>query len=239
VGTGGIGLCNEFGIFKPIGYDDAQPGEQFPKLGVGLLTKVDNVPYDFGVTYEIEPFPVSVQPGADRVVYVVEPLPCRGYEARLRKTVQLRGAALDVVYELENTGKRAIRTSEYNHNFVAINRHAPGPGYRLRLPKNAVVADAPPVLAIEGNDVRWRETLPGQIHCSAPGPHKQTDAPFWELVHEPDGVGMSETVDFPVEKFSLWCPPHLIAPEVFVAIDLEPGARMTWTRRYAFFTTKD
>src|SRR5688572_25534831 len=36
-GTGGIGLCNEFGIFEPVGYDDARVGDQFPKLGIGLL----------------------------------------------------------------------------------------------------------------------------------------------------------------------------------------------------------
>jgi hypothetical protein len=36
-GTGGIGLCGEFGIEEPIDWDEAAPGEHFPKLGVGLL----------------------------------------------------------------------------------------------------------------------------------------------------------------------------------------------------------
>src|SRR5512133_1768995 len=38
-GAGGIGLCNEFGIHEPIGYDEAPKGGYFPKLGVGLLKK--------------------------------------------------------------------------------------------------------------------------------------------------------------------------------------------------------
>src|SRR4030043_185045 len=35
-GTGGWGLCNEFGNDKAIGYTDAQPGAAFPKLGICL-----------------------------------------------------------------------------------------------------------------------------------------------------------------------------------------------------------
>jgi len=29
-GSGGFGLCNEFGINTPIGYDEAKPQEKFP-----------------------------------------------------------------------------------------------------------------------------------------------------------------------------------------------------------------
>lgn len=38
-GTGGKGLCNEFGISRAIGYDEAPIGGWFPKIGVGLLQK--------------------------------------------------------------------------------------------------------------------------------------------------------------------------------------------------------
>ena len=53
-GTGGHGLCNEFGITRPIGFDDAAPGETFPKIGVGLLRRPDAEAYSFGRDYEIE-----------------------------------------------------------------------------------------------------------------------------------------------------------------------------------------
>jgi hypothetical protein len=51
-GTGGIGLCNEFGNEKPIAYDDAQPGETFPKLGIGLLAQ-RHCQLSFHLPYEI------------------------------------------------------------------------------------------------------------------------------------------------------------------------------------------
>ena len=66
-GTGGIGLCNEFGIFRPIGFDDARPGDQFPKLGVGLLTQPDGSPYRFYRDYAIEPFDIRVTSGCDTI----------------------------------------------------------------------------------------------------------------------------------------------------------------------------
>src|SRR5512146_1592394 len=82
-GTGGIGLCSEFGIEKAVGYADARPGELFPKLGVGLLRKPGDVPYDFFHPYEIEePFPVQVEVTADTARFTAEPLDCRGYAVR-------------------------------------------------------------------------------------------------------------------------------------------------------------
>ncbi len=237
-GTGGIGLCNEFGIFQPIGYDDAKPGEQFPKLGVGLLTKPDDAPYAFFLPYKIEPFPVQIKLEADRITYDIEPLPCRGYEARLRKMVQLSGTALDIVYELENVGTHPIRTHEYNHNFIAIDGHPPGPGYLFRLANGVNLIKVPPVLRVEGCELRWKENVTGPLASEATGPHNRIENPFWKLTYEPIGACVLSSVNVPVGYFNLWFTPRLICPEVFVTIDLKPGARTTWTRHYEFFSSR-
>ena len=61
-GTGGVGLCNEFGIETAVGYADAEPGECFPKLGIGLLKKIDDAPYGFIPPFEIvEKFPIDIE----------------------------------------------------------------------------------------------------------------------------------------------------------------------------------
>jgi hypothetical protein len=118
---GGIGLCNEFGIFHPIGYYDAAIGEQFPKLGVGLLTKLDGSDYRFNFRYPIEPFPIVVNQNGDcDVEFVVSPVDCRGYAASLVKRVSVRATELTIGYELTNTGKQRLATREYNHNFLSI-----------------------------------------------------------------------------------------------------------------------
>ncbi len=235
-GTGGIGLCGEFGISHPVGYHDARPGEKFPKLGVGLLTRPDNDWHDFAADYEMKSFPVRTQKSDTRVVYEMDPLPCRGYEARLSKTVQIRGNTLDIFCELENVGTKPLRTREYNHNFIAINGQPVGPGYRLRFAEGIAFApdELSPLLTHSNGEICWKSPVPTDFFCPASGPFEAT-GPAWELIHEPTGGGMNETVDFSIAHLGLWCAPHVIAPEVFVSIDLSPGERQSWRRSYEFF----
>lgn len=54
-GTGGSGLCNEFGISRAIGYDEAPIGGWFPKPGIGLLQKLDSQSYSFISEYPLTP----------------------------------------------------------------------------------------------------------------------------------------------------------------------------------------
>ena len=53
-------------LLAPIGYADAQPGEPFPKLGIGLLEKLDESPYSFLKPYKVvERFPSDPTETAD------------------------------------------------------------------------------------------------------------------------------------------------------------------------------
>jgi len=134
-GTGGIGLCNEWGNDLAVGYADALPGDLFAKLGIGLLRRPDETAYNFFRPYEIaQQFPIEVETAADQAVFTVQPLDCRGYAVRLRKAITLRGNQVEIAYQLENVGRQPIVTNEYVHNFCGIDRHPMGPDYRLRLP---------------------------------------------------------------------------------------------------------
>jgi hypothetical protein len=154
-GTGGVGLCNEFGNEMAIGYADAQPGDLFPKLGIGLLTRPDEAQYSFLRPYAIaQPFPIRVETAPDRVHFAVEPLDCRGYAVRLDKTVTVEGSQLQIAYRLENVGRRPIATREYGHNFLGIDGHLLGPDYRLRVPYP---------IALEKISGMLRQVLPGVL----------------------------------------------------------------------------
>jgi len=134
-GTGGMGICNEFGIDQPIGYSDAVPGESFPKLGIGLLTKPDSSDYFFVRPLEIAlPFLVNINTTGDSAVFTIDPIDCRGYAAKLTKKLNLDQNYLLIEYLLENTGSEPILTNEYCHNFLAIDQQPIGPGYILEFP---------------------------------------------------------------------------------------------------------
>lgn len=146
-GTGGIGLCCEFAYDKTLGYEEARPGELFPKPGVGLLRKPDEAPYLFMRPYEIaEPFPIQVEASADQAVFTVEPIECRGFALRLVRRLELRENRLRVACELENTGSRAVDTHEYCHNFMGIDHHPIGPGYQLSFPYRLELRDLAPFM---------------------------------------------------------------------------------------------
>lgn len=166
-GTNGSGLCNEFGIDMPIGYDDAQPGESFPKLGIGLLKRPDDQPYSFMRPHEIaESFPISVEATPTQVVFFVKPVACRGYAAHLTKTLTVEENTLTVAYRLENTGEKAVKTLEYAHNFMGIDKLPMGPDFRLQFPYEAKLENFARAMreAARGLTPRWmRSLLPGFV----------------------------------------------------------------------------
>lgn len=236
-GSGGIGLCNEFGIHEPIGYEDAPVGGKFPKLGVGLLTRPDDKAYDFFRPYEVEPFTVRVDASTTRVTFTTEPNPCRGYAALLVKTLSVRDNRLRIDYRLENVGTKDLETTEYYHNFIGIDGYKVGPDYLLRLPYTIELPEAQAIFDIQGNEIRWRWTPENDFYGQLSGFGRGSEH-RWEIRYEPTGVGVSETSHFQPERVALWGTTHVVSPEAFIKIAVAPGAVQTWSREYTFFTER-
>jgi len=232
-GTGGIGLCSEFRGEDAIGFDDALPGEQFPKLGVGLLTRPDENPYTFFEEYELTPFPVTVEQGPDSIIFAQDPLPCRGYAARFTKTVRLDENRMSIHARLENVGELALKTREYNHNFVIINRHCFGESYRLTLPFQPHPEDCDGPYRCQGQEITWPDPV-RETYFSPMERFPGSGPAAWELRHLESGVSLREETDFPWRQFALFGNQTLVCPEAFIEIDLEPGATLEWTRKYEF-----
>jgi hypothetical protein len=237
-GTGGSGLCAEFGIFHPVGYDGCPVGGEFPKLGVGLLTRPDAGPYRFSRACPLQPFPITVEAAADQATFSVAPLPVRGYAARLVKRVSVREATLCIDCRLENVGTQPLRTREYVHNFLAPNGAVVGPetqvclSFRPVLPPGAA-APCPP-LRLQGTEVTW-EREPAKAFYQPLAGFAESAAPaWWEL--RMGGAVVRETTDVPWAGFTLWGTRRVVSGEVFVGIDLAPGAVKAWRRTYTFGT---
>lgn len=243
-GSGGIGLCGEFGIDRPIGYDEAPPGETFPKLGIGLLKRPDAERYNFFRPHEIvQAFPIQIDVSETEARFTVDPLDCRGYAVQLTKTLRVNTSVddrwLEIAYRLDNIGSKPIATNEYCHNFMGIDQQPIGPDYRLRFPYPVELEQLPhmppqPILNASGNDLTLNDTPQHPFYCRTSG-FAQTQAPQWELIHLPSGVGLREYDDFAPARVAVWGVGHVISAEVFIDIDLPPGETQTWTRRYEFF----
>ncbi|MEK5178159.1 hypothetical protein MKX34_08340 [Paenibacillus sp. FSL R5-0636] len=242
-GTGGKGLCNEFGISRAIGYDEAPIGGWFPKIGVGLLQKGNSPLYSFNEEFPLTSFSKDVEAGNDAVTYTIHPMESNGYAVQLTKTISLQGDQLIIAYELHNKGQKPFRTEEYIHNFIGIDGLNIGQDFELRLPRELKVVEpessyTKELLEVSGNTLTWSKEPDKPFYCKLSGWEGQETEFTWELVHKPSGTGVRESGDFPIERMALWGEGHVVSPEVFVNISLLPRQSKSWRRSYRFFTAK-
>lgn len=235
-GTGGNGICNEFGIASPIGYNEAKPGEKFPKIGVGLLTRIDESPYSFGKAYAVEPFPININVEGSSIEFVSEPIECNGYAFRLKKNISLFESYMKIDYQLDNTGSKAISTDEYCHNFIGINSLLIDENYRLKFSENLKMNKASETVIMDSNEVRWIGSQKKPYYCST-SELPEGHGFVWELVNNCSKVGISEECGFSISKIALWGSKHVVSPECFISISINPGETKIWSRKYSFFYT--
>ncbi|KOP64900.1 hypothetical protein AMS62_06300 [Bacillus sp. FJAT-18019] len=238
-GTGGEGLCNEFSIFDPIGYDEALPGGKFPKIGVGQLTRLDEADYNFARMYPVEPYRMDEDIAAQSARYKIHAQDCNGYAVEYIKSIQIKDSRLILEYHLHNTGVKPIQTHEYVHNFIRVDQHSISPEYEMTLPAMMQTQDmepeyTPSVLRIQDMKVSWNEIPSRPFYGRLPEISNES-GPTWELVHQPSGVGIREWDNFPVASMALWGVEHVVSPEVFVKIAIQPGESQSWRREYEFF----
>lgn len=232
VGAGGIGLVSEFGIHEPIGYDTAAIGDTFPKLGVGLLERPDDADYFFMRPYPLTPFPTTVTPVENGLRFEQAPIACRGYAARLTKTLTLADNAVTVSFLLENVGEKPLETTEYNHNFLQLNGQPTGSGYRFTTAVPLRFHRNDNSLWSSDGTLTWEDGVQG-FH--AHGREIPDMAGFsWTLRQQLHGIAVTESVDFRPLRVACWGMAHVISPEVFHQIRLAPGESDAWTRRWIF-----
>ena len=225
-----------------IGYDEARPGEEFLKIGVGTLRRKDQAPYAFGTSYPIvNGGRWSVTPHKDSIVFRHELVSALGYSYVYQKTVQLdhKTSTMRLTHRLTNTGTKPIHTAVYDHDFFMFDGKATGPGMELRLPFTPVPDKPLPEAAkIDGNTIRF---------VSALEPHKGVGAYItgytdkvsdYDIVFTDTSTGMRirQTSDKPMSRMYLWATQKTVCPEAYIALDLLPGTSQEWSIEYRFAT---
>lgn len=117
------GTSEEF--YGQTGYEEAPVGGSFLKVGVGLLRKPSEGPYDWFHTYEIVDEGLRTL-AADESKAVFTQVLDGHYE--YEKTVEITGERCwRISHKLKNTGSRRLETEQYNHNFFTFGLREVGP----------------------------------------------------------------------------------------------------------------
>lgn len=236
----GFGLLNEFDIEEPQGFRETLVGERFHKIGVGNLLKLEDKPYDFFHPYPMEPIEITVRKqGAQSIRYKTIGTSSHTSTVVYGKSISINQNELLIEYSLENRGAKTLKTSEYCHNFLSINKAPLGKDYELEF--NFVldpegfeqVSNIADYLKFNRNSIGFERTPEGDLFVRRVN-GSQTGK-FWQLTNRVQGFGVREEVSFEASLVNLWGNAHVISPELFNELTIEPGAKARWWRKYTFF----
>ena len=235
----GKGFYNEFGIDSALGFDEAEIGGWFHKIGVGTLKK-EGSKYLFSRNYKIKPAEFKLNNELNRVlIECIGPL-VNGYSYQLKKIIEITENGFTINYRLQNTGEKEIITDEYTHNFLGINNALISNDHQLKFP-----FELQPKLFDETVNPEQKVTI-GKTNIQFQGTPKEpfffsnltggeSEDAGWTLVNRKSKIGVRETGDFKTSKVNLWGCEHVISPELFYKIKLKAGEATSWSRIFTFF----
>lgn len=258
----GTGLIGEY-VWDELPAE-AKKGQQFPKLGVGLLTqKVSNRKFYFMEKYECEPYDMSYHIEGNQAQFTMEPKECMGIAVRMKKTITVEGNTITAHMSVENTGSRVVDAFEYQHNFVNIDGLKAGPGYKLELPfhgeiekfNKCVRKTYKPIkphfliyvlkyvlktkwlegfMKAEGRSVSWIKPMGDYTFWTSTDKIDADAEMCWRLSHEDSEASVEEHFSFVPSQVVNWGMEHCISTEAYAPIHAEPGETYEWERKWIF-----
>jgi hypothetical protein len=237
------GPVEEFSNTPPLGWDQAQPGGTFVKLGVGALKKPEGArPYTSYTTYDIvDSGKWSVRTGPDFVEFTQELKDAAGYSYVYRKTVRLAKdkPVMSLEHSLRNTGQKVIETSVYDHNFYMIDGRPTGPDFVVKFPFEVKAARSlAPLAETSGKELHFlqefqaRNTAQSDLTGYGTGPADYD----MRVENRKAGAGVRQTSDHPIARINFWAPRTTVCPEAYINLRVEPGKETAWRIDYEFYT---
>ncbi len=242
-----MGPVQEFG---PLGYDQAEVGESFVKIGVGSLKKIQEKSYRYAYTYEISnPGKWTVKTNKDKVIFVHELKDESGYSYLYTKIVQLIEGKPHLVlqHSLKNTGSKIIETNVYDHNFFVIDKEPTGSNIEISFPFQVIAKDRGigslkgfgTIANIKGRSIIYNRALNKgeQVYSSGlEGYRKVTEDYNITVENVKSGAGVKITSDQVLDKLVYWSNPSTYCPEPYIKLVAAPGKEVKWKYNYEFYT---
>jgi hypothetical protein len=227
-----------------LGYADAKPGENFVRIGVGLVKKPgDETAYkQFRNDYEIvDNGKWTVKTAPDSVDFTHEVAdPVSGYGYVYKKTIRLAKGAPHMVIEhsIRNTGKKVIETNVYNHEFFVIDDQPSGPDFTVKFPFDVKAsANLNGLAEVSGKELHYLKELPQgpQVHSELTGFGDTAKDFDFRVENHKTGASVHVTGDHALSKIDFWSPRATVCPEAYIDLKIEPGKETHWQLNYDFY----
>lgn len=231
--------------FNPIGYEDAEVGEGFLRIGVGILEKPDEPRYAFTTPYKIlDHGNWEIKKGSSEITFVHE-LKSSIYQYKYTKSVKLikRKPELVLEHTLENTGTTTLETDVYNHNFFVIDNQPTGPDFVVKFPfaPDGELKGKTEKGVINGENITYTDVIQkGEYFAVSPlsGYGSTVSDNDFRIENRKTKAGVRIVGDKPIVKFVYWSAAATLCPEPYIHVKAQPGESMTWTNRYEFYTDR-
>ena len=207
-----------------------------------VLRRPDDRDYDHFRLYEIvDPGKWTHRTGRDFAEFTQQVNdPASGYGYEYRKTVRLvgNGPEMEIAHTFRNTGRKAISSRVYNHNFLVIDGQAPGSDLTISVPFE-VRSERPPDAAlaeIKGKQIVYRKTLGGRDRVMTAMDGFGTNSSDYDVrvMNTKTGAGVRVTADRPLASLMLWSIRAVMSVEPFVEFSVKPGETFDWTLKYRY-----
>lgn len=225
--------------FDPLGYVGDE--KTFTKIGIGILERIDTLPYHFSKPYPIVDHGVWNVETSENQIEFSHQLSKGSFPYQYKKTIRLVEDKLIMDHVLINDGEFPIETEVFNHNFFVIDDQTIGPGYVVQVPfqiegDTSALGD---FAEVRGNEVHYLKQLQGSDRArirQMSGFNNSSDDYQITIENRDSRAGVKITSDRPISKMILWSEPRAICPEPYILVKVFPSESFTWSIIYEFYT---
>ena len=234
-------VCGPTEEFSPIGVENAAAGEPFLKIGVGMLKRLDDQPYDRFRLHEIaDPGERSLEITENYVSFGHRINSETGYGYEYIKNVEITSdCSFRISHKLKNTGEKPLKGDVYNHNFFTMGLLETGSSRRLDFPfkpEGDWRAEYSEVGFTESG-IRFTRTLQkgesvftGNLHEAGKGLAGSPNA--FILSEDNTGRTVEMTCAAPMTKAVFWSNHRIACYEPYIDFDIAPGEIFEWEIEY-------
>lgn len=218
--------------FSAIGFDEALPGGQFLKIGVGMLERIDEQSYDRFLLHKItDPGKREFSSDGTTAVFRHVISSETGYGYDYVKEIEVTGEdTFCIRHKLLNTGTKSLKGDVYNHNFFTLGLLHVAEGRQINFPfrPEGDWRDDFDHVGFTGEGVRFyapndkvRSVFSGNVHEEGKGFSGSTNA--FEMAEVTTGRKVQVSCGIPMRQAVFWANPRIACVEPYIDFDVAPG----------------